>query len=560
MPPTKSSDHAAKLLNQAFSHQQQGRLQEALVLYQQVLAAEPTNFLALDSLGTLHGQAGRFEGALNYFTQASLVQPNDFAVHFNLGMALKELKRYDEALASFNKAISLNPVFAEAYNNRGSVLKERKRYNDALISFDMAITLKPGFANACNNRGVLLLEIFKRYDEALVSFDKAIEFKPDFSEAHYNRGSALKELKRYQEALISFDKAIALNPGFANAYNNRGVILTEVFKRYSEALVCYEKTIKLRPDFAEAYYNRSSILLLLEDYKEGWPLYEWRWKTQHLKGYARNFKQPLWLGEPSIVGKTILLHAEQGLGDTIQCVRYVPLVERLGAKVVLEVPAVLAPLIRSLKGSFTLIASGDELPDFDLHCPLMSLPLAFRTTVDTIPAEVSYLAAVQKKQAEWHARLGEKIKLRIGLVWSGSKMHLNDRNRSIALRTLEPLLQFNFEYHSLQKEVGSDDKAFLANHTQIQTHENELHDFADTAALISELDLVIAVDTSVAHLAGALGKPVWILLPYAPDFRWMLERNDSPWYPTAHLFRQDSLGDWEGVIENVVLELRRQLI
>ena len=546
---TISGDQAAAPLHQALFFHQQGRLQEALGNYQQVLDADQANFDALHGVGILYGQLGRFDEALKFITDAGEVQPNNFAVHFNRAKALQELKNYDEALASYDKVLSLKPDYVEAYNNRGNVLKDLERYEEALASFAKAIALRPGFVNARHNQVTVLL-LLKRYDEALANCDQVLSLKPDFAEAYNNRGNVLKELHRYDEALASYSRALSLKPNYAEVYNNRGNVLKEL-QRYEEALASYNKAVALKPDYADANFHKGVIKLLLGDFESGWPLYEWRWKAGQHKDFVRNIKQPLWLGDQWLAGRTILLHTEQGLGDVIQFARYVPMVEALGANVILGVPSSLVSLISTLKGSFTLIGQDDLVPDFDLHCPLMSLPLAFKTTVDTIPAQVPYLAADPHKQAVWRQRLGPKLRPRVGLAWSGNVKHKNDRNRSMALRTLAPLLDLDCDFHSLQKEIKAEDLVALAEGSRIQTHEAELNDFADTAALIAELDLVITVDTSVAHLAGALGKPVWILLPYTPDFRWMTERGDSPWYPTAHLFRQRDRGDWDSVIKEV---------
>ena len=542
-------------IRQAIALQRQGNLQQALWLFQQVLAVDPYNFLALDGLGQLFNQAGWFEEALNCFSRATIVRPNDATLHFNCGTALGALQRYESALVSFDKALALNPGFAEAHDSRGNTLDSLQRYDEALISYDKAIACNKKFAIAYNNRGVLLHEIFKRYDEALISLNTAITLKPGFVAAHYNRAHLLSSMERYNEALASYDRTIALKPGLVEAHYNRALLLSSM-GRYNDALASYNRAISLNPGYADACYNKGLILLLLGDYERGWPLYEWRWKTDHFKDSVRYFKQALWLGDQPVMGKTLLLHAEQGLGDTIQNVRYIPQLERLGGKIILEVPAPLASLCRTLNATFTLIEKGEEIPPFDLHCPLMSLPLAFRTTVETIPATASYLGASAQRQSEAHERLGARIKPRIGLVWSGNPGHQNDHNRSMPLSALKPLLELDYEFHSLHKEIRPEERALLTELTQIHSHEDELHDFSCTAALINELDLVICVDTSVAHLAGALGKKVWILLPHRPDFRWMLEREDSPWYPTARLFRQERRDDWEGVINNVITALQ----
>jgi Flp pilus assembly protein TadD len=439
---------------------------------------------------------------------------------FNHGVISAQQGMLDEAIGYYKRAIALKPDFVEAHNNLGDVLNSKRRLDEALICFLKAILLNPRSVHAYNNLGNILTKI-GCLQEALASFEQALTIDPDCADAHNNRGLALQHLKHYDEALISYNKAVLINRNCASAY-----------------------------------INKASFKLLLGKYEEGWPLYEWRWKGEQLKHYARNFYQPLWLGKQSIVNKTILLHGEQGLGDVIQFVRYAPLVEELGAKVILECPHILIPLLDTLKGDITLVAHGDVLPAFDLHCPLMSLPLAFGTRIDSIPASIPYLSADSHKQREWRGRLGPKARPRLGLVWSGNINHVQDYNRSISLRTLEPLLHLDFEFHSLQKDSRDDDHAILIEHGQIQVHEAELHDFSDTAALIAELDLIVTVDTAVAHLAGALGKEVWILLPYSPDFRWMTERSDSPWYPTARLFRQRNGGNWEYVIKDVCSALR----
>ncbi|MBI3773666.1 MAG: tetratricopeptide repeat protein [Gammaproteobacteria bacterium] len=579
-------------LGLAIASHQQGRLQEALAGYQQVLHADPGNFTALHCVGILYGQAGRFDEALAAFTQASVVQPRDFAVHFNRAKALQELKRYEEALACYDKVLLLNPGYADAYNNRGNVLRELRRldealasyrraielntnfaeayhnqgnvlldlrrHEEALVSFNQAIALAPNNAHAYNSRGLVLLEVLERRDDAVHDFRRAVSIDPDYVEAHYNLGNALKEMRCFEEAKAAFDKAIALNPRFTDAYYSRGVLLSEQ-QKFEEALSSFNQVVSIQPDHARAHYNIGILNLLLGKFTEGWPEYEWRWKTEPLKSHIRQFKQALWLGEQSLVGKTILVHTEQGMGDVIQFSRYLPMLTAMGAKVVLAAPPALASLMQTLPAEVEVVTQWDQLPEFDLHCPILSLPLALKTTLDTIPAHVPYLSADSQKIIKWDERLGVKRMPRVGLVWSGSATHANDRNRSIALRALEPLLRLKIEYHSLQKEVRPEDQLVMAQFPQLQSHADELHDFSDTAALISVLDLVIAVDTSVAHLAGALGKPVWILLPQVPDFRWLLARNNSLWYPTARLFRQQSAGDWGSVIETVKQNLVNDL-
>jgi hypothetical protein len=351
--------------------------------------------------------------------------------------------------------------------------------------------------------------------------------------------------------LANCDKALALNPQFADAYNNRGITLYRL-QRFSEALADFEKAIALKPAYAEALYNKGFLKLLLGEFEEGWKLHEWRWKKSDYPS-PRALGKPLWLGEESVAGKTILVHAEQGFGDVILFSRYAGAVERLGAKIILEVPKPLVALLGTMKGSHTLVAQGSAMPAFDFHCPMMSLPLALKTTPETIP-KTPYIFTDKENLTKWRERLGTKSRPRIGLAWSGSPTNPNDANRSMPASLLAPLLHHDVEYHAIQKEFRPQDAEFLKE-SPIITHADELHDFLDTASLISEMDLVLSVDTSVAHIPGALDKKLWLLLPWVADFRWMTQREDSPWYPSARLFRQPRFDDWGSVIAKVSTEL-----
>jgi tetratricopeptide (TPR) repeat protein len=423
--------------------------------------------------------------------------------------------------------------------------------DDAENRYKALLSSQPEHAHALTLLGTIYSQRGE-YEKGIRLMEKAISKKPDHAEAYYNRGLALQKLGRHKEALESYDKAIAIDPAYGEAHNNRGLALCH-FAQYHDALESYDKAIAINPRYAEAYWNKSLIKLLHAEYDEGWKLFEWRWKKGNRT--ARIFPQPLWLGKEPLKGKTILLHTEQGLGDTIQFCRYAPMVEASGAKVIIEAPATLTSLLSTLKDAFTTITTGSALPAFDFHCPLMSLPLALKTSADTIPATVPYLYADPQKQAAWQQQLGAKSRPRIGLSWAGGPAHDNDHARSMALNKILSLLGADGEFFSLQKEIRPEDAPVLAQHPRIRSYAQHWKDFSDTAAFIAGMDLVISVDTSVAHLAGALGKPVWILLPLVPDFRWLLEREDSPWYPTARLFRQTSTGDWVSVIEKVKTEL-----
>ncbi len=542
------------LNNMGNALQDLNQLDEALSNYDLAIAYKPDYAEAYCNRAiTLH-ILKRPDEALASYDYAIILNPDNAEAYSNRATTLQNLKRPFEALASCQRAISIKPDFAEAYFNRGNVLRELKRLDEAITSFEYAIFLKSDFGEAYSNRGNALKDL-KRLDEALASYDRAIDLKPDYAEAYSNRGVTLQNLKRLDEALASFDRAIVLKPDYADAYSNRGNALKDL-KRLDEALASYDRAIDLKPDYAEAYWNKSLLKILTGDYLEGWQLYEWRWKKEPLFDSLRVYKQPLWLGTETLLNKTLLIYPEQGLGDYIQYIRYAVLVEQLGAKVILEVPLALMTLVSTLNGQFTFIETGKPLPNFDYYCPLMSLPLAFKTTVDTIPALLPYLYADESKKQKWQKKLGKKTVTRIGLVWSGSSVHKNDHNRSLSLKQMDSLLGLPFDFHSLQKEIRAIDLDVLIAFPHIHQHQDDLHDFSDTAALVDAMDIIISVDTSVAHLAGAMGKTVFILLPYAPDYRWLLDKTDSPWYPTATLFRQPALNDWE----NVIAKLRGVLI
>ena len=464
-------------------------------------------------------------------------------------VALHQSGQLDLAEIQYKKLLNYLPDNTLLLTNLGTIALQRGRLEEALASYDRTITLNPDYAEAYSNRGNSLKDL-NRLEEALASYDRAIALNPNYAEAYSNRGNALRDLNRLDEALASLDRAIALNPEYAEAYSNRGNALKDL-KRLDEALASYDHAIVLNPDSAEAYWNKSLLKILIGEYLEGWKLYEWRWKKEPQINSLRAYHQPLWLGDESIFHKTLLIYPEQGFGDYIQCIRYAALVEQLGAKVILEVPSRLLTLCSTLKGQPILIENGKPLPSFDYHCPVMSLPLALKTTVETVPAQIPYLYADDQRKKRWNEKLGNKTVTRIGLVWSGSTTHKNDHNRSLLLNQLTSLLVLPVEFHSLQKEIREIDVKTLTDFPKIHQHQDDLLDFFDTAALIDEMDLVISVDTAVAHLSGAMGKKTFILLPYSPDYRWMLDRADSPWYPTATLFRQPSVGDWDSVIAEI---------
>jgi tetratricopeptide (TPR) repeat protein len=542
-------DSADTLVNRGNALGKLQRHLEALASYDDALKLQPAHVEALYHRGLALHKLERFGQALASYDRALALQPGHAKTQLSRGVTLHDLKQYGDALKSYDRALASRPDYAEALVNRGVTLHELKRPAEALNSYDRALAIEPDHVEALTNRGVALHDL-ARYGEALASHERALAVQPDHAAALSNRGVTLHRLGRLDEALGSYDLALALQPDHTDALVNRGVALHGL-KRFDEALASYDRAIALWPDHADAHFFGSMSQLLTGDFGRGWIEYEWRRKGASTGPRGRDFPQPHWLGGREIAGKTILLHSEQGFGDTIQFCRYVPLVAAQGARVVLEVEEPLVGLLTGLTGTARVIAKGDSLPDFDLQCPLLSLPRAFRTQLETIPSTVPYLRAPDQALLKWGARVPAKRRLRIGIAWAGNAKHIRDRERSIDLRSLLPLLDIDATFVSLQKEVRAADMATLGKCADIIHFGHELAGFSDTAALISHLDLVISVDTAIAHLAGALGKPVWILLTQVPDWRWLLDRDDSPWYPTARLFRQGETRAWDSVITRV---------
>jgi tetratricopeptide (TPR) repeat protein len=429
----------------------------------------------------------------------------------------------------------------------------------AIQLYDQAIALDPLNAVAFYKRGNALKNL-GRLDAAVASYDKAIERKPDYAHAYCNRGVVQQSLGFASAALSSYDRATALDPTDVIAHCNRALLLQEC-SRWHEAIASYDRAIAIDPQSSEAHYNRSLTSLLLGDFASGWRGFEWRWhNAARLSiGARRHFQQPLWLGQESIAGKSLLLYCEQGLGDTLQFCRYAASSAALGAAVLLEVQPPLLDLLAGVQGASRVIATGSDLPPFDYQCPLMSLPLAFNTALDTIPAAKKYLHNDQGKVAQWRTRLGERKRPRVGLVWSGNPNNPVDKRRSIRLADWVAHLPPQFQYYSLQKDVPVEDQGVLHSSTMIFSFDDfSLDLFVNTAALCECMDVVISVDTSVAHLSGALGQRTWVILPFMPDWRWMLDRNDSPWYPTMTLYRQPAAGDWTDVFIRVAADLLRE--
>ncbi len=584
-----------------------------------ILKRDPRNFDALHYAGVAAAQAERLEEGAAFIRRALAINPRHAAAQGNLGFALIRLGQYEEALPSLDRAVAMDPKAANAHHNRGFALLRLKRLDQAVAALDRAIALKPDNAEAHNDRACALMDQFK-LEDALASSEEALSFRPDAPSFLVNnalilcdlqrpaealaaaeaalrirpedtaaltvRAQALLALGRPTEGLATIDSALKINPSSVQGYLWRSAALillgqpelalmaTETARtlapqdasahrgygfalgnlnRLEEALVSYDHALSLLPDDREALWNRALALLALGRFEEGWLGYEYR-NLRHKTLAARKYPKPLWWGKEPLKDQRLYIYWEQGLGDTIQFARYALLAAAAGAKVAFSVQDPLLRLLRGFEPAVTVIGQNEAPTEFDLHCPLLTLPLAFGTRLETIPAwEEGYLKAPSEDVARWNQRL--PAGRRIGLVWSGNQTHANDANRSLSLAKISPLFQPGDVWVSLQKEVREADRAALEA-SGILNVSAELGDFADTAALISALDLVISVDTSVAHLAGALGKPVWLMVPFAPDFRWLLDREDTPWYPKMRLFRQRRAGDWDGVIARIGEALR----
>jgi tetratricopeptide (TPR) repeat protein len=500
-----------------------GQMTEAGTLFSAIVEQNPVHFPSLQRLAAIRRHEGKFEESLGLLKQAIGCNPSSADAHNSLGNTLNCLGRSEEAVDQYRCALALRPEFPEVHVNLGNSLKGLGRIEDSVDCYSAAIALRPQYA-----------------------------------EAHSNLGIALLRLDRPQEALASFTAAIALDPGLNIAYSNLGAALSEL-NRHEEALAIFQRARQLEPDAPQPVFNEALARLAVGDFERGWQDYEARWVAAELKLKSRNFPQPLWDGDADITGKTILIHAEQGIGDMILFARYVPLVAQRGARVIVECYKQIESLIRSMPGTAQVLSYGEELPDFDVHAPFGSLPRAFKTTLATIPAQVPYFEAPPDSPTIADLDNSGDPRPRVGVCWAGNPDYPRDRHRSIPLSVFQHLFRTpNVRFVSLQQRLRPGDDQILANFDNIDlTTDRKGSTLADTAALISKLDLVITVDTAIGHLAGALGRPVWILLAYFPYWVWLRNRADNPWYPTARVFRQGRSGDWESVIERAAETLKQ---
>jgi tetratricopeptide (TPR) repeat protein len=515
--PKLSAEEISKLLEEAVVKRQSGQLQEAESICKSILESQADHAYALYILGLLNLDVGNYIEASELIIKALEANSNEPAFYNSCGEVFWRLGDNKSAINYLKKAVEINPDYPEAHCNLGNSYSDLGLIDDAILSYEKALQIKPDYAIAYSNLGSIFFEQ-ERYDEAIKYFEDAISYNSAFAEAHKNLGSAFLETGQYDNAIKSFKDALLY-----------------------------------KPDFVEAHVSLAVVYLMLGKYKEGWKEYEWRFDTK-ITGPQREFTQPKWDGS-SLNNKTIFLHAEQGLGDTIQFIRYVPMVAKLGGNVIVECAPGIIHLFNEYKDIAEFVGKGEPLPYFDVHCPLLSLPGIFNTTYETIPSEVNYIHANENLVASWKEKLSNTTKMKVGICWQGDKIYYRDKFRSIALKQFENLLSVSeIEFISLQKGEGQEqiDECGFSNHITDYTAEMDNQEkFADTLAIMQNLDLVIGVDTSIIHLAGAMGKPVWVLLATFPSWPWLLDHESTPWYPSMRFFRQNVNGDWASVINNV---------
>ncbi len=496
-----------------------------------------------------HHRAGRFSQAEHVYRQILKARPDHVAARNNLGVALKSQGRLDDAIACYRRTIEIDPDYTDAHCNLGNALYEQERLDEAAAGFRRAIEIDPQCAKAHDSLGGVL-DKQGMPDEAIACFRRGLELHPDDADAHNNLGVKQMEQGRAEAAIAGYRRALEIDPDYADAHNNLGNALKSLGK-LDEAMVRYRRAIELRPDYGDAHFNYALALLTAGDLARGWTEHEWRWKRTSVPTHERDFPQPLWDGS-RLDGRTILLHAEQGLGDTIHFIRYAAMVADCGCHVAVECHPLVIRLLAGVSGIDELIRMGRELPPFDVHAPLLSLPMIIGTRLETIPGDVGYIRADGRLVEAWRDRLSGFAGRKIGLCWQGNPDFPGDRWRSIPLKYFAVLLDDpSSTFINLHKGAGEGQIGECGLTDRIVNYSPEVTSLVDTAAIMENLDLVITSDTSVAHLAGAIGRPVWTLLQFMPDWRWLLEREDSPWYPTMRLFRQGTRGDWEGVLARV---------
>ena len=542
-----------EIFHESIQFHQSGNLNDARKGFSYLISKHPNSPDLLNSLGTLNLQLGEDNKGCALLEKSLQINPNQSKISFNLGNSYANQKKISKALEFLKMAIAKEPNFIEAYKKKGEILTHLKIHNEALSCFKKAIKLSPKNITILNGIGVNLLELGEARD-ALEYFKKCIEINKTIAIFYNNAGLAEYKMNAFRESVESFNKCITMSSSTGYFYSNRGLSF-QALKKLNLAIEDFNKCISLDPDYPDAYWNKSLVNLFQGDYEDGWELYEYRWQS-FAKEWARSYTKKLWLGEETIKNKIIFIYPEQGHGDFIQCYRYIALLKDMKPKkIILETTEPFYKLINIQDDEIEVIGPGIKTPKFDLYCPIMSLPLAFKTQISSIPNKCPYLLTDLTKDKIWRNKFKNENQLKIGVCWFGNPLHKNDHNRSMSLNDLLELISLPFEFHCLQKEIRQEDQKEL-NKVNIFDHQNSLNDFSETASLINMMDIVISVDTAIAHLAGAMGKRTFLLLPDKSSFLWMGERKDSPWYPTIKIFRQETLGDWQGPLKEIIKELK----
>lgn len=549
-----TSEEIQSSLEAAIDHHKAGRLAKAEAIYQQILAQDRNHLAVIHYLAALAHQSGRNTMAIELFRRAIALKPDWPEAHSNLAHILMLENQYPEAIAAACRAIELKPDYAEAHNNLGNALQGNKNFAEAILACRRAIVLRPDFAEAYNNLGNAL-RASAQPAEAIAAYQQAIAINSHFAEAYNNLGNALQDQRQHAAGADAYRRAIALRPNYAKAQCNLANALKDDGKP-DEAIAAFRNVIALQPDLAEAHANLALVLLSIGNYEQGWEEYEWRRKCSALSIARTEFTAPEWTGE-SLTHRRLLLHTEQGLGDAIQFARFIPPLIPRAAKIILQCQPPLARLMQMSFPECEIVIQGQPLPAFDYHVPLLSLPRILQTTLATIPCDIPYLKPDSSLNAAWEKGLGPRDgKLHVGITWAGNPNFPGDQTRSLHIDQLKPLARIpGIQLFSLQKGVPAEQIKHVPPGLKLIDLSAELTDFADTAAAMSQLDLIITTDTSIPHLAGALGKPAWLMLQAYPDWRWLRERADSPWYPSIRLFRQTQPGDWATVLARVATEL-----
>ena len=539
--------HPAILNARGLALRDLGRLPDALGAYEQALARMPRFAEAHNNRGVVLRQLRRMDEAVDAFRAAVSAQPEQAEIHNNLGWTLHLAGRYEDAMACYQQALRLRPDDAQVLSNLGATLHKLARHEEAVAALQRSLALQPASWQTLMNLGVALSGQ-GRNEEALAALARAEALAPGEPDLLVDRGNALVELGRHDEAVAVYEQARAARPGDAEVVMNIANAWRQA-NQHAQARPWYERALALAPDSPDIRFNFSLSLLADGDYERGWPMYESRWQARHLRQVEPDFGVPKWLGQADLAGRTLFLWDEQGLGDTLWMCRYVPLLAARGAKVVLKVQQPLVDLLREgLQGAAVVLGPEDAVPPFDLHCPLMSLPFAFGTTLDTVPQDVPYVRPAPQRVQRWREAL-RSARPNIGLTWTGNPRFATDYRRSLSLAQLLPFLPEGADYWCLPKELPERELALLQQTDRIRRFDDR--PFTDTAAQMLVMDLVVTTDTSIANLAGALGCPAVVLLGFSSDLRWLTTPTRTPWYPTLELLRQARPGDWDAALAQV---------